>query len=91
MCNVDDDQGLMDRWVFVSSSQNFDADDEINNPFEEIEADDEFDVYEYLSIINKEHQVPRIYTLSKDGEVELLSVRKELRAINELGHRRFGI
>ena len=91
MCNVDDDQGLMDRWVFVSSSQNFDADDEINNPFEEIEADDEFDVYEYLSIINKEHQVPRIYTLSKDGEDELLSVRKELRAINELGHRRFGI
>ena len=91
MCNVDDDQGLMDRWIFVSSSQNFDADDEINNPFEEIEADDEFDVYEYLSIINKEHQIPRIYTLSKDGQDELLSVRKELRAINELGHRRFVI
>ena len=87
IANEDDDQGLWDRVVFVTSGQDFEASDEINNPFEDLKPEEDFDVFTYLSIINREHQIPRTYILNKDAKEEILKVRKKLQDIVEHGHR----
>lgn len=89
MTNADDDQGLWDRWIFVVSSQDFDADDEETNPFKDLAPEDDFDVSEYLTIMNKEHHCSRTYTLNEDAQKQVLKIRSEVKEMVEHANRRF--